>query len=137
MKYKGIFYEFIRYIFIGGTAFLLDILVLYLFKTRIFSSMGNIGVYISTALGFMAGLVYNYIFSLIFVFESARDQKKGINILSFFLFVLIGLIGLFLTEAGMYAGINFLNLDYILTKIIVAAIVLIWNYAARKILIFT
>jgi len=137
MNKKVILYEFIRYIFIGGTAFCMDILTLYFFKTQVFFRSGDIGIYISTALGFLAGLIFNYIFSIIFVFESAKEQKKGRSIFSFFLFCLIGIIGLFLTEAGMYAGVDFFNINYLLTKAIVAVIVLIWNYVARKVLIFT
>ncbi|MDR3598284.1 GtrA family protein [Clostridium sp.] len=137
MNKKVIFNEFIRYIFVGGTAFLIDILTLYFFKTKVFWRLGDIGIYISTALGFLAGLIFNYIFSLTFVFKSAKEQKKRRNMFSFFLFVIIGVMGLFLTEAGMYAGVDFFNINYLLTKIIVAIIVLIWNYAARKIFIFT
>ena len=137
MNKKTIFKEFIRYAFIGGIAFLVDVSILYFFKTKVFLTLGDMGIYISTALGFLAGLIFNYIFSLIFVFESAKEQKKGRNMFSFFLFSLIGLIGLVLTEAGMYAGVDFLNINYLITKIIVAIIVLIWNYVARKILIFT
>jgi len=137
MDKKIIFNEFIRYVFIGGTAFCIDILTLYFFKTQIFFRLGDIGIYIATALGFFSGLIFNYIFSLIFVFESAKEQKKGRNIFSFFLFTLIGIIGLILTEVGMYVGVDFLNTNYLLTKTIVAIIVLMWNYIARKILIFT
>lgn len=136
MSRKEVLNEFIRYAFIGGAAFVVDILTLYFFKTKVFSTLGEIGIYISTALGFMAGLIFNYIFSLIFVFQNAKEQKKGRDIFSFFLFFIIGVIGLFLTEAGMYGGVSFLNLDYLLTKVIVAAIVLMWNYIARKVLIF-
>lgn len=136
MNKKVIFTEFIRYIFVGGAAFIIDMMTLYFFKTKVFFELGNMGIYISTALGFLAGLIFNYIFSLIFVFKSAKEEKKGRNIFSFLLFSLIGVIGLFLTEAGMYAGVDLFNINYLLTKIVVTTIVLIWNYVARKILIF-
>lgn len=136
MKNKEVLIEFIRYVFVGGTAFVIDILTLYFFKTKVFLTLGDIGIYISTALGFIAGLIFNYIFSLIFVFKSAKEEKKGRNIFSFLLFSLIGVIGLFLTEAGMYVGVDLFNINYLLTKIVVAAVVLIWNYVARKVLIF-
>ena len=136
MNKKAIFKEFIRYVFVGGTAFFVDIATLYFFKTKIFLGLGDMGIYISTALGFLAGLVFNYIFSLTFVFKSAKDQKKGRNIFSFFLFFVIGIIGLLLTEAGMYVGVEFFNINYLMTKVVVAILVLIWNYVARKVLIF-
>ena len=69
--------EFARYLVVGGTAFLVDYGVLYLSKTLLFQSLGDLGVYLATALGFLVGLTYNYILSLIWVFQSAKDQKKG------------------------------------------------------------
>ena len=71
-------------------------------------------------MGFLAGLIFNYIFSLIFVFKNAKEQNKGKNIFSFFLFFIIGIIGLALTEAGMYVGVDFLYMNYLMTKVIVA-----------------
>lgn len=137
MNKKVLFYEFVRYVFVGGAAFSIDILSLYFFKTYVFFSLGNTGIYISTALAFLAGLIFNYIFSIIFVFKSAKEEKKGRNIFSFCLFSLIGIIGLFLTELGMFIGVDLLDVNYLVTKIVVAIIVLIWNYGGRKILIFT
>jgi putative flippase GtrA len=136
MNEKVIFKEFIRYILVGGIAFFIDISTLYVFKTKVFLNLGDMGIYIATALGFLAGLVFNYIFSLAFVFKSAKEQNKGKNIFSFFLFFVIGIIGLLLTEGGMYVGVEFFDINYLITKVIVAIIVLIWNYAARKVFIF-
>jgi len=128
--------EFFRYAFVGGTAFLIDYGILFLTQRYIFNGLGDTGVYIATALGFISGLVYNYILSVVYVFKSAAKDKKGRTVTAFFLFALIGVIGLVLTEAGMYAGYQLLHIHYLVVKIFVAAIVLIWNYAARKLLIF-
>ena len=128
--------EFLRYIVVGGTAFLVDYSILYVTKTFVFNSLGDTGVYIATAIGFIAGLIYNYILSLTFVFKEAKAKKKGRSFGGFVLFTVIGVIGLILTEAGMYAGYQLLNIHYMIVKIFVAMVVLIWNYAARKILIF-
>lgn len=49
MNKKMIFNEFIRYIFVGGAAFIVDVLTLYVFKTKVFFELGDIGIYISTA----------------------------------------------------------------------------------------
>lgn len=136
MKTKSLIKEFSRYILVGGSAFLVDFGLLYIFKTFIFASLGQTGLYISTAIGFAGGLVYNYILSLVFVFESAKTDSKGRSVGAFIVFAIIGIIGLLLTELGMYAGTEFLRANYLIVKVFVAAIVLIWNYGARKILIF-
>lgn len=133
-KYK-IIQEFGRYLIVGGTAFFVDMSILFIFNTYVFHPF-SYGVYISAALGFIGGLVYNYIFSLVFVFKSAKEQNKGKNIGAFITFFLIGVIGLLLTELGMYAGIELLEINYLIVKVLVAGCVLIWNYGLKRILIF-
>lgn len=135
-RMKSLFKEFARYLVVGGTAFLVDYGVLYLSKTFLFSSFGDTGVYLATALGFLTGLIYNYILSLVWVFQSAKDQKKGRTVGAFVVFAVIGVIGLLLTEGGMFLGYQLLHINYLIVKLFVAAFVLLWNYGARKILIF-
>lgn len=135
-RLKSLFKEFARYLVVGGTAFLVDYGVLYLSKTVLFHSLGDTGVYLATALGFLAGLAYNYVLSLVWVFQSAKDQKKGRTVGAFLIFSIIGVIGLLLTEGGMYLGYQLLHIHYMIVKLFVAAVVLLWNYGARKILIF-
>jgi putative flippase GtrA len=135
-RFKNFAAEFTRYLIVGGTAFLVDYGVLFVTKTYIFASLGDTGIYIATAFGFIAGLIYNYILSLVFVFKSAREQDKGKTAGAIFMFALIGVIGFLLTEGGMYLGCQLLRINYLIVKIFVAGLVLIWNYAGRKLLIF-
>lgn len=129
--------EIMRYLVVGGTAFLIDTGVLYLTKTFLFENLGETGILLATALGFTAGLTYNYILSILFVFKKASEKVKGKQLRSFLIFAVIGIIGLGLTEGGMYVGIHlFGSFYYLVIKVFVAAIVLIWNYIGRKILIF-
>jgi putative flippase GtrA len=136
MKIKDIIGEFFRYLFVGGTAFLVDITLLYIFKNYIFYNLAETGVYISTAIGFMGGLVYNYIFCLVFVFKSAKERDKGKSVGSFLVFGIIGVVGLLITELGMYIGLEIFTVNYLIVKVIMTGIVLLWNYGIRKIMIF-
>ena len=135
-KWKALVKEFARYLVVGGTAFLVDYGVLFLSKTFLFQSLGDTGVYLATALGFLAGLIYNYILSLIWVFQSAKAQNKGKTVGAFVVFAVIGAIGLLLTEGGMYVGYQLLHINYLIVKLFVAAVVLLWNYGARKMILF-
>lgn len=132
---KPVLFEFTRYLAVGGAAFLVDFGVLVLFN-NILPLLHGYRLYVSTALGFIAGLIFNYIFSLLFVFKSAKNSKVGRSAAAFFVFALVGVIGLGLTELGMYVGTGLLNFHYVFVKICVTGIVLIWNYLGRKILIF-
>ncbi|MDF2885067.1 MAG: polysaccharide synthesis protein GtrA [Clostridiaceae bacterium] len=136
MKIGKLIKEFIRYLFVGGTAFIVDFTLLYIFKTYLFYNLEVTGVYISTALGFIGGLIYNYVLSLLYVFESAKENNKGKDIRSFIIFTIIGVVGLILTELGMFVGVELFAINYLIVKIFVAGVVLIWNYGIRKILIF-
>lgn len=129
--------EFIRYLFVGGSAFILDTGVFILTQRFVFYNDGEIGILIAAALGFMVGLIYNYILSIYFVFKKACDRVKGKQGRSFFFFAIIGIVGLGLTEVGMHLGIKLFDLQYYLfIKIFVSAVVLLWNYTARKVFIF-
>jgi putative flippase GtrA len=98
---------------------------------------GEIGILLAAALGFIAGLIFNYVLSLIFVFRQTSETAKQYKVRSFVLFAVIGIIGLLITEICMFAGISLFGRQwYLVIKTITAGIVLMWNYIVRKKLIF-
>lgn len=133
---KKLFFEFMRYAVVGGISFLADAGTLAFFQERIFSAETKSGLYFSTAIGFLVGLIINYLLSIFFVFRKSENRNNGRNLQSFLIFTVVGVIGLGLTELGMYVGTKLLCLHYILTKILVAGLVLVWNYIGRKIFVF-
>ena len=135
-KYKKLFWEFFRYAIVGGIAFLVDWGTLFIFREFVFGGWEKGGLFAATAVGFVAGLIVNYILSIVFVFRSSENKSSGKSFKDFVVFAVIGVIGLGLTELGMYAGVYLLNWHYLIVKIVVTALVLIWNYAGRKIFIF-
>ena len=135
-KYQKLFWEFFRYAIVGGIAFVADWGTLFIFREYVFTGETKAGLAAATAAGFIAGLIVNYVLSLIFVFRSADNKSSGKGVRAFVVFTVIGIIGLGLTELGMYAGVYLLNWHYLIVKIIVAALVLIWNYCGRKIFVF-
>lgn len=132
---KTLFFEFLRYAVVGGIAFLADFGALVGSNELLLKNVAG-GVYIATVIGFIVGLAVNYFLSLIFVFTSAKDRGKGRSVGAFLIFAVIGLIGLGLTELGMWIGIELLKWNYMIVKILVTGAVLIWNYAGRKVIVF-
>lgn len=128
--------EFSRYIFVGGSAFAVDFALLFLFKNYVFANFGESGVYLAACIGFAGGLIYNYILSLLFVFESAKTKNSGKSVGGFITFTLIGVVGLLLTEFGMYIGTHEFAANYLIVKLFVAMIVFAWNFGIKKLLIF-
>lgn len=134
-KLKNLSYEFFRYAIVGGVAFIVDIGMLFLCKEYFLRNVPY-SLYISTAIGFLAGLVTNYLLCLKFVFLSAKGTKQGKSHKDRLIFTIIGVIGLIMTEYGMKLGVDVLSINYLLVKIVVTGVVLVWNYLGRKILIF-
>ncbi|MBP3923506.1 MAG: GtrA family protein [Ruminiclostridium sp.] len=133
---KRLIQEFMRYILVGGIAFVADSGSLFLLREFLFKDENGLGLFISAALGFVIGLITNYILSVLFVFRGEDNKNSGKSVESFIVFAVIGVVGLGLTELGMYVGVFLMHMHYLFTKIIVAGIVLVWNYSARKILVF-
>ena len=133
-NYYVVISEFVRYGIVGGLSFVVDMLVLVLLRETILRDVA-FGLYISAMLGFIAGLLVNYVLSIKFVFNAAKSGK-GRGVGSFMLFALICVLGLVLTELGMWVGVEVMGLYYVIVKAFVAGVVLVWNYAAKKFLIF-
>lgn len=131
-----LFWEFFRYAIVGGIAFLADYGTLFLFQELILTGETSWELFVSTAAGFVVGLAVNYILSLTFVFRKKDNRGSGKSLGAFLIFTVVGVIGLGLTELIMYLGTGVLHISYLIVKIAAAAIVLVWNYIGRKVLIF-
>ncbi len=128
--------EFLRYVIVGGISFVADFGTLTLFEEVFFKTHEPWQIFISTAAGFIVGVVVNYILSLVYVFRAEDNKNSGKSVSAFLVFVLVGIVGLGITEGLMHLGVNVLHFHYMFTKIVAAGIVLVWNYLGRKILIF-
>ncbi len=137
---KSLIFEFLRYAVVGGISFVADAGTLALTKEILFSHSTTKGqIALCTALGFAVGLAVNWLLSNLFVFRSASQRAQGKTAKSFLIYTVVGLIGLGLTELGMLAGVSIFGTDglwYLLTKCVVAGIVMVWNYVGRKIFVY-
>ena len=149
---KQLFWEIFRYLLVGGIATVFDYAAWYIFFTWILPSslVGEvIAVIVSTAMGFLVGLLVNWILSQTFVFKQVKDKEKAKSGKSFLIFAIVGVIGLAITEVGMllapilpsfsiFGFSAFLGHEWKwwFTKVAMTCIVLVWNYLGRKILIF-
>ena len=126
-KTTNIFIQFFRYIFVGGFAFLADAFTLWLCEKWM-------NYMIAAAIAFVFGLAVNYALSIWFVFSESSKVKNKVK--EFVVYGIIGLIGLLITEGIMYLFTDVFGLYFLISKIIAAAIVLVWNFAARKVVLY-
>lgn len=118
--------QFIRYLFVGGFAAVVNMGSLFLLTELL-----RIHYLIANILGFLLGLVVNYILSRLLVFSK---EKSNNQIFEFITYAIIGVIGLGFDTLLMWLGTGIVGMYYMISKVISTGIVFIWNFVARKIL---
>lgn len=120
--------QLFRYTFVGGFAFIVDFSLLV-----ILTEFCGIHYLISTAIALTIGLSINYCLSVIWVFDKRKLANRSIE---FTLFAIIGIIGLGLNELFIWLFTEFAGFHYLISKIISTAIIYLWNFFARKFILF-
>ena len=128
---KSLAGQFLRYMVTGGFAFVADFglfaLCLYAFGWHYL---------LANLVGLVAGLVLNYLMSILWVFTACKrilKTKKGIE---FVLFALVGIAGVGINQVLMYLMVDGLGINEMVSKMIAAVLVLMWNFGARKLMLF-
>lgn len=124
----NIMIQFFRYVFVGGTAFVVDFFFLYFF-----SDICGIYYLISAVFSFIISVLVNYVMSTRWVFNQDNIENK---VVEFNLFMLISTIGLVFTEILLYFFTDICGMHYLISKIISAVIVLFWNFLARRVMFY-
>lgn len=112
---------------VGVICFFIDYGIMVLL-TEVF----NVSYLLSCGISFTVSVIVNYILSMHFVFKAKEDLNK---VAEFVIFVVLSVIGLGLTELLMWLSVDFLNIHYMVSKIFVTGIVMIYNFVTRKIFI--
>ena len=77
-------------------------------------------------------MIWNYILSIKWVFTPKDDVSKAGQ---FVIFVVLSIVGLLINEALMWLFVDKLALYYMLAKIIATAVVMVYNFITRKLII--
>lgn len=120
--------QLFRYVFVGGTAFVADFGSLYLL-----TEYAGLHYLVSATIAFVIGLAVNYLLSTLWVFQARKVRNPYME---FLFFALIGVVGLGLNALIMYVFTDLLAVYYLLSKIISTFLVFMWNFLARKYLLF-
>ncbi len=111
--------RFFRYTMIGTGTFGLDLVFLFIFIDYLM-----IHPVVSAGVAFLIAVTVNYIVSRRYVFsKTKRDVGTGyVNFL-----IIVG-VGLAVVTGGMYILVSLFGFNYLISRILIAAITGMWNY---------
>lgn len=122
------FIQFFRYLFVGGFAFIVDYAAS-IIAVRVF----DIYEVYATIISFILGLTANYILSTLWIFRQRRIEKQSYD---FIAFGIIGLVGLLLKAAIVWFLTELPSLPIEISNPIATIVVFVWNFLARKYLLY-
>ena len=140
--------EIIRFLLVGGVSTVVDFLVmgvtLYVFNPENYDNFmrvfigkagdpSGVAATVGTGLGFIFGLIINYLFSILFVFN---DKSTAKSFKGFFKFAFFSIGALVLHEIGMLLLFGLFGINEWIVKIVMTFVALIYNFTTRRMFIF-
>lgn len=126
-RWRRLFWQFARFLVVGLFSFAFDFGLYFI----LFNYFGVQYVLAST-ISFSLSLIINYILTLKFVF----DAKPGRNIAKeFTVYIGLNIIALGLNQLILFLAVDALGASPVVGKLIATAVVLVYNFISRKLLI--
>lgn len=122
---KKLINQILKFGVVGGIAFAIDYGILFLLAKVI-----GLNELISAAISFIVSLTFNYFLSTKWVFDAKKQTPKEVII-----FVLLSVVGLGINELLIYLGTKKLGIDVMIVKLFATAIVMVYNFITRKLII--
>ncbi len=116
--------QIFKFAIVGGVATIIDFAFLYFFR-----EFCHFPVLVSNTLSFCISVIYNYIASVNWVFDVNKEKNAKKQ---FVIFIIFSVLGLLLNNFIMWITIDFLDIYYLLAKVIATVIVMIFNFVTRK-----
>ena len=126
---QKIYYQFLQYILVGGTAFVVDFATLY-----VLTEQAGFRYLISASAGFLLGLATNYLLCVTWIFD-AHALKNRLH--EFIIFGLIGIVGLGLNDLSIIILTETAKFHYLVSKLLAAVLILIFNFSLRRWFLFS
>ncbi len=118
-----------RFTITGGFSFIVDYSILIAL-----TEFAGLNYLLAATIAFCVGVIIVYLLSIFWVYD--YKAKGRMNRLSIAIpFVTLAVIGLGINNLIMYLGVEFFLIHYALCKIIATAIVMVFNFITRKLLL--
>ena len=117
--------NFIKYVFVGGSTFILDLGLLVLLK-----EVGHLPIIVAATISYWTSIAYNFSLNRHWTFETTRSLRH--HAVAYSLLLLTN----YVVTVGVIAGLGHLGVSYALAKIIAVGLSMSWTYVMYKKVIF-
>ena len=124
LKNNKLLLQIFKFIIVGGTATVIDFVVLFILKEFI-----GLNEIVANTISFTVSVIYNYIASVKWVFDVDQDKSKSKQFITFIVFSIIGLL---INNLILWICIDKLSIYYLIGKAIATGIVMVFNFITRK-----
>lgn len=125
---RNLMAEFGRYFLASGVGLLVDFGLLFLL-----TEYAHFHYLVSATISFLVGLATVYYLSIRWVFTARRLPSAKAELL---VFAFVGIVGLGLNNLGLWLLTELAGIYYLGSKVVVTGGVFLWNFSARKLLLF-
>lgn len=124
---RNLIAQIMKFGVVGILATLLDYVVM-IVLTEVF----GVPPVASSTISFSISVVFNYLASMRYVFSHREGMSRRRE---FIIFLVLSIIGLGINAALMWVGTELAGIDYRIVKLFATAVVMVWNFVSRKVLL--
>lgn len=96
------------------------------------TELAGLNPVVSATISFIVSVAFNYATSMRYVFSHKKGISKQREAITF---VLLSAIGLLINDGLIWIGTEIVSIDYRIVKIFSTAVVMVWNFVSRKLLL--
>ena len=119
--------KFITFLVVGLSGMIIDFSVTFICKEKL-----KLNIYIANSLGFSVAAVSNFLLNRHYTFNSNNPDVST----EFYWFMGISIISLFIYNGIVWIGVNKMNINFYLSKVMGIFVITFWNFFAHLLITF-
>ena len=119
--------KFIKFLAVGLSGMIIDFSITFICKEKL-----KFNKYIANSLGFSIAAISNFLLNRHYTFNSNNPDVST----EFYWFMGISIISLFIYNGIVWIGVNRMNINFYLSKIMGIFVITFWNFFAHLLITF-
>lgn len=121
---------FAKFSMVGITGAIVDLGILNVLHLFVWQQSWDTMLYPAVAISFSAAVVNNYIWNILWTYRHQdHSDQHHVTLSKFFV---VSLVGLLINLGIVYAATQWLNLYWLISKLVAMAVVLFWNFYINR-----